>query len=631
MDSSHHFANLSQLIELERTAEAQRAAERKRRMRPAAAEAAGETLIDLLLVEQEPGLGNRFLLRFVKKGGGPLPWTRLDVGSPVVLTPQGEATDQWTRGVVSRRRAESIEVAIADLPEELDASSWRLDLSYDEIALNRQQKALRQAREATSGRIAQLRDVLLNLREPKLGTTATVSPANPDLNPSQLEAITFALAARDIAIIHGPPGTGKTTTVAELIQQTVKKGDKVLACAPSNMGVDNLLEKLLRAGVKAVRLGHPARVLPELREHTLDQLVDAHEDVRVARQLVKDALKLLRKADRYTRAKPQPGEKRALRDEAKALFADARRIEQQTVNYLMDSAEVLCVTTSAIDDAILGGRMFQLAVVDEAGQATEPNTWIPILRAERVVLAGDHCQLPPTVISEPAAKGGLAKSLLERLMEIYPQWARQLTVQYRMHEQIMQFSSDEFYTGTLCPHDSVAQHQLRELPGVQSLPLTQHPVEFVDTSGADLVEEEEPDGESRLNPGEARGVVRKVTELLMAGVPASEIAVITPYGAQVRLLRELLRATSVEVDTVDGFQGREKEAVIVSFVRANTRGEIGFLSDVRRINVALTRARRKLILIGEAATLSQHPFYRRLIDYCERIGAYKSVWEEDWQ
>jgi ATP-dependent RNA/DNA helicase IGHMBP2 len=252
------------------------------------------------------------------------------------------------------------------------------------------------------------------------------------------------------------------------------------------------------------------------------------------------------------------------------------------------------------------------------------------LRAGRVVLAGDHCQLPPTVVAQEAARGGLAVSLMERLVALHgPAVSRRLRDQYRMHEAIMGFSSAEFYEGDLVADDSVKGHLLRDLPGVESTPLTEIPLQFLDTAGAGFDEEVEPEGESRRNPREADLAARKVRQLLDAGVPAGSVGVITPYAAQVRLLRERLAVPGLEIDSVDGFQGREKEAIVFSMVRSNVEGDVGFLADVRRTNVALTRARRFLLVIGDSATLGADPFYGRLLAHCEQVGAYRSVWEED--
>ena len=498
------------------------------------------------------------------------------------------------------------------------------------MATQRQRAALEQARVLRGDRAAILRDVLLGQRQPEFGVDRAVGALDRSLNEVQLDAVQFALSARDVGLIHGPPGTGKTTTVVEVIRQAVRRGRKVLACAPSNLAVDNIFERLLGFGERVVRLGHPARVLPELREHTLDLLVERHRDVRLARKLVKQAMSLFREAGRQRRTAPKPGERKQLRDDARSLLADARKMELQAAESILDSAAVICATTTGIDSQLLGPRRFDLVVIDEACQSTEPGCWIPLLRGDRLVLAGDHCQLPPTVVSQEAAAEGFGTSLFERLVDHYGTGiARRLTVQYRMHQAIMDFSSRELYDGQLEAHASVREHRLCDLPGVAAAPITEWPLEFIDTAGAGYDEELEPDGESRLNRQEAELVARKVRELLDAGVAARDIAVISPYGAQVRLLREQLDVPGLEIDSVDGFQGREKEAVVISLVRSNPKGEIGFLADIRRMNVAMTRARRKLLMVGDSATLGGHPFYTRLLEYCEGLGAYRTVWEEE--
>jgi hypothetical protein len=624
------FQRLARLLDLESRAEAQRAAEQARRMSPEEAQRLGNTLVDLVVADEQAGLGGRYLVQLAKRGHASLPWTRLDVGSPVVLSPNAAKVEQSHRGVVCERSESSICVALDRLPEDLaDHEAWRVDVSFDEVAVQRQRTALQQARSARGDRFAILRDVLLGQRQPEFGVDPEVRPLDPGLNRVQVEAVQFALSARDVGLIHGPPGTGKTRTLVEVIRQALRRGRKVLACAPSNLAVDNLFERLLGFGERVVRLGHPARVLPELRAHTLDLLVERHPDVLLARKLVKQAMSLFREADRHTRAAPKPGERRQLRDDAKSLLADARRLEMQAVESILDSAAVLCATTTGLDSQVIGTRRFDLAAIDEACQSTEPGCWIPILRCERVVLAGDHCQLPPTVVSQEAAAEGFGASLFERLVTLYgPQLARRLSVQYRMHEAIMEFSSREFYDGQLEADPSVRAHLLADLPGLAAVALTQSPVEFIDTAGASFDEETEPDGESRLNRQEADLVRRKVLELLESGLAPADIAVIAPYAAQVRLLRELLAVPGLEVDSVDGFQGREKEAVVISLVRSNLTGEIGFLGDVRRMNVAITRAKRKLLVVGDSATLAGHPFYARMIEYFEGIGAYRTVWEE---
>lgn len=630
MAKSQHFEHLGRLLELEGAAEAQQLAEQSQRRCGSEAERPGTCLIKLVVRDEKPAFGGRVMATLCKRDQTQsLPWNRLGVGTPVFLAEENVPRPHGLRGIVSRRDASSLDVVLPATPEtEHDRPTFRLDLASDEISRQRQRSALEEARRAERGRLSRLRDVLLGIQPPRFDERTPLTPLDDNLNRSQIEAVEFALTAKDVAIIHGPPGTGKTRTVVELIRQAIARGEKVLACAPSNLAVDNLLERLVCAGENAVRLGHPARVLPELQEHTLDWLVDAHPDVVLARRLLREAQGLRDKAARFTRAKPLPGARQEMRREARELVADARRIEDQVVEHLLDRAAAMCVTLTGIDAQVLGDRQFDLVVIDEAAQAIEPACWIPLLRAGRVVLAGDHCQLPATILSSQAAREGLAVSLMERLVrELGPGISRSLTTQYRMHEAIMGFSSAEFYESSLVADDAVSGHLLHDLPHVAAGPLTGTPLQFIDTAGASYDEEQEPNGESRRNPSEAELVGRQVQALLEAGTLPRELAVIAPYAAQVRLLRDQLRIEGLEIDTVDGFQGREKEVVIISLVRSNSKGEIGFLGDTRRMNVALTRARRKLIVIGDGATIGGNSFYQRLLTYFESQEAYGTVWE----
>jgi superfamily I DNA and/or RNA helicase len=627
-----HFQRLSRLLDLEAEAEKLEALRSIERRSPAEAEETGNSLIHLTIRAEDAGLGGCVLLTFGKRNQTlPLPWTRLSTGSPVILSEEGlnHSSPGW-RGIISRLQKDNIQVAFSQaLEPEGERPSFRLDRSTDEIARLRQRQALDRAREAKSSRLATLRDVLIGRQAPLFQTVAAPPFLNGGLNTSQQQAITFALNAEDVAIIHGPPGTGKTTTLVELIRQITRSGGSVLAVAASNLAVDNLLERLLAAGENVIRLGHPARVSPELREHTLDLLVENHPDMRLARKWMQEANVLRAQASKFYHTKPQPGVREALREEAKQLREDARAVEEQVVDRILGGARVVCSTATGLDPDLLGARRFDWCVMDEASQSTEPVVWIPLQYAEKLVLAGDPCQLPPTVLSAAASAQGFNVSMMERLLGKSAAGISQLlTTQYRMNTDIMTFSSDAFYHGSLLADASVSAALLHDLPGVACSELTDCPVHFIDTAGASYDEEVEPDGDSRLNEMEAELVLKKAQALIEAGVKAEQIAVITPYSAQVRLLREKFRKLEIEIDSVDGFQGREKEAVIVSLVRSNREGEVGFLADTRRMNVALTRARRKLIVIGDSATITSHPFYKKMVEYFESIGAYHSVWEE---
>lgn len=626
-----HFQRLIRCLDHEATAETCSVAGASRRAGSDSAERSGASLVGLAIRDETTGFGGRGVVTLGKRDRRlELPWTRLNAGTPVVLSEEQVPSEAAWRGIVTNRDRETITVALAESPEPVaDRPAFRLDLSADEISRQRQREALHRAAAADRGPLAALKRCLLGEEPPVFRTPMAWAPLS-SLDDSQREAVSHALAADGLAVIHGPPGTGKTTTVVELIRQTIRRGERVLACAPSNLAVDNILERLLTAGERAIRLGHPARVLPELREHTIDVLVESHPDLKLAREWTNEAWALRRQANKYLRAAPPPGERRNLRAEAKQLLDDARRSESQLVSYLLDSATVVCATLTGLNAELLGDREFDLVVIDEAAQATEPPCWIPLLRSRRLVLAGDHCQLPPTVVSPAARQDGFHVSLMERLHDRWGQTiSRRLTTQYRMHEQIMQFSSDAFYGSSLIAAASVRQHVLADLAHVSAGPLTQSSLRFYDTAGSSCVEQAEAEGSSRENRGEAAFVAGHVAELLSAGVAATDIAVITPYAAQARLLRELILDAAVEIDTIDGFQGREKEAVVISLVRSNPHHELGFLTDTRRINVALTRARRRLTVFGDSSTLANHEFYLRLLEYFESQDAYGTVWELD--
>ncbi|HET9552165.1 MAG TPA: AAA domain-containing protein, partial [Anaeromyxobacteraceae bacterium] len=453
-------------------------------------------------------------------------------------------------------------------------------------------------------------------------------PRGPDLgaplNAEQARALDLADRAVDVALVHGPPGTGKTTVLVEVIRRAVARGERVLACAPSNLAVDNLLERLLAAGVDGVRVGHPARVLESLLDRTLDARTEAHEAARIAAGLVEEAFALRRSASKR-RQKRGPGrfsEARAAERDARALLAEARALEARAEAEVLDRAPVVLATLTGLEAAPLAGRRFALAVIDEATQAVEPAALLALLKADRAVLAGDHLQLPPTVLSAAAQAGGLGRSLFERLVALHGDAVKvTLAEQHRMNEAIMRFPSEALYGGALRAHPAVARHALDAAP-----------LEVVDTSGRGF-EEATPDGsDSRENAGEAALVAAEVERVLALGVAPAQVAVIAPYDGQVQRLRALLAARveeGLEVDTVDGFQGREKEAVVVSLTRANGEGEVGFLADVRRMNVALTRARKKLVVVGDGATVASHPFYEAFLAHAQATGAWRSAWERE--
>ncbi|KAJ5245681.1 hypothetical protein N7489_005777 [Penicillium chrysogenum] len=472
---------------------------------------------------------------------------------------------------------------------------------------------------------------------------------DPSLNDSQKEAIQFALASRDIALIHGPPGTGKTHTLIELILQLVQRRKRVLVCGPSNVSVDNIVERLAPKKVPVVRIGHPARLLPSVLEHSLEVLTQTSD----AGGIVKDIRKEIDEKQASIRKTRSGRERRGIYDDLKLLRKEFRERESKCVDNLVRESSVVLATLHGAGGHQLKNQKFDVVIIDEASQALEAQCWIPLLGAEKVVLAGDHLQLPPTVKStgqnskEQTSKGteektgnntdtetlkgvSLERTLFDRLLALHgPGIKRMLTTQYRMHEKIMRFPSDELYEGKLMASDAVKARLLIDLPyEVEGTDDTQEPLVFWDTQGGDFPEKAEDEisqkgallGDSKSNEMEAMVVARHVDNLIDAGIRPESIAVITPYNGQLALLSRMLREkyAGLELGSVDGFQGREKEAVVVSLVRSNAEHEVGFLGEKRRLNVAMTRPKRHLCICGDSETISHgSSFLKHWMDFLE--------------
>jgi ATP-dependent RNA/DNA helicase IGHMBP2 len=607
---------MASLLAAEREEEEARLADAAARLTLAEREARGLALAGVEALD-ETVLAGRSLVAYGRPGR-PLGASRIGVGARVRVELRGERRDDVPSGLVARRSRDRVAVAFDEPPPDW-ATSGRvsLELVPSPVTWERLSAGLRRLESAEGKRW----QAVLAGEAPRFLARARGPVLPAGLAPEQEAALDLADRALDLALVHGPPGTGKTTVLVEVIRRAVARGEKVLACAPSNLAADGLLERLVAAGVDGVRVGHPARVVPALLDRTLEARAEGHESARIAAGIVEEALGLRREA-RKRRERRGPGRFSASRDaerRARELLAEARRLEDRAERDVLDRAPVVVATLTGIDAPALAGRRFALAAVDEATQAVEPAGILALLRADRAVLAGDHLQLPPTVISAAAAKGGLGISLFERLAAVHGEAIRvTLAEQRRMNEAIMRFPSEAMYQGLLRAHPSVAGWRLDD-----------EPLLLVDTAGTGF-EEGAPEGsDSRHNQGEAELVAREVERVRGLGVAPGEVAVISPYDAQVQLLRQLL-ATRVEegleVDTVDGFQGREKEAVVVSLVRSNGAGEVGFLGDVRRMNVALTRARKKLVVVGDSATVARHPFYEAFVRHAQETGAWASAW-----
>ena len=532
----------------------------------------------------------------------------------------------------------------------LGAGKLGIDLTFDEVSYRSMDNALMEVMRARGDRLAELRDVLLGARQARFREFKADDLFYPSaLNESQLAAVRHVITAQDVAIIHGPPGTGKTTTLVQAILETIRRERRVLVCAPSNTAVDLLTEKLAERGVKVIRMGNPSRVSDLLLQHTLDAQLMAHPSYSKMHSMRQTATQLRntandRASDRIRKFGFEERQHRQLmKEEARMLVQAANDLERFITEDVLESVQVITGTLVGASNRDIRHLTFDTVFIDEAAQALEPGCWIPIAKAERVVLVGDHHQLPPTVKSEKAAREGLRETLFEKCIKRQPATARTLTVQYRMHEHIMAFSSQQFYSGQLEAHQSVkraglAAYDPRFAPDL--------PVEFLDTAGLGFLEVTIHESRSTANPEEADLLLKRLSQLLQllrrleprdstehehAQKPLT-IGVIAPYRAQINYLKDaieesyalngLLQDRTLSVGTVDSFQGQERDVIAISLTRSNHHGDIGFLSDIRRMNVGMTRARRKLLLVGDSSTLSANAFYRDLLAYVKRIGGY---------
>src|SRR5215468_6826362 len=512
-----HFEHLRRLLALERRAEEQRLAGERARLSQGERESLGLSAGDLEATDEDVGLGGRFLVTLAR--AGVQPWRNpFSPGDVVEARPRRAEVAPPERALVVRGGRGNVQLAFDRPPPDFVRSGRLvLDLVADDVTFGRADSAVVEVAAGDRGAPGRRRAVLLGKESPRFETERP--PERIDaLNPEQRLAVERALAARDLFCVHGPPGTGKSTVLAAVARNAVARHGRILCTAASNAAVDHLVELCLAEGMRVVRIGHPARVSPRLVERTLDIQVENHPDRMLARQLFDDAFELLANA-------------RSAQAEARALMDEARGLERKAVRDVLGGADVLCATLTALGGAPLATLRFPLALVDEATQATEPLTLLAFLRAERVVLAGDHRQLPPTVLSQEAAAGGLASSLFERLLALHGDPVRQmLREQYRMNAELMELPSRAFYGGELRAHPSVAGRTLATvLPGAT---LDAPPLLFLDSAGKGWEEVAPERGQSLENPGEAEVIVARARALLAAGLPPTEVAVITPYRAQ---------------------------------------------------------------------------------------------------
>lgn len=600
--------------------------------------ALGVALARLRIVEEQAAWGERVRVRVAVPDAVDLDNLRVGPGDPILLW--RERPSDGVKGVLERRDGQGLWLVLDRAVDELDRD-YALDPEAPEVTFDRGDAAIERTRTAlATSDLARIRDVAALVKPPHPLAPVTWTPLDDALDDRQREAVAGALRSGDIAMVLGPPGTGKTRTLVEVVRQRVRRGERVICAAPSNTAVDNLAARLAASGLRVVRLGHPARIAPAIAALSVDAQVDADGATRLAREW-RDRAAAIRKSAMNKRGP----EARALWTEARALDRDAAQELANAARAIVDRAEVVLTTCTGCQHAYVRDITFDCVVIDEATQAPDPILLVALGRARVCVLAGDPHQLGPVVVAGGAVEEVLGTTIFERLAAAHPDSYVMLEQQHRMHEAIMTFPSRSMYGGRLRASPAVAHHVLADL-GVADDPDRPQPIWLIDTAGKDWLEARtdfDPGSSlnnapafqfdpSTYNVGNAERIAAEARRLLSRGLAPTDLAIIAAYSAQARRLRELLqaeRAAGLEIGTVDGFQGREKEAVIVDLVRSNERGEIGFLANTRRMNVALTRAKRFLLVVADSATLGNHPYYAELLGYLDSIDAHGSAWSDD--
>ncbi len=556
-------------------------------------------------------------------------------GASVALFSNHQAREDRLEGILTHVSGNRLKIHFQtdELPEWSRNGKLGVDLLFDNNSYDEMQHALRKATQMDENKALQaLIRILINQEKPSF-STETFNGELKNLNEAQQLAVNKIVSAQQLAIVHGPPGTGKTTTLVQAIKaMAARQPEKILVVAPSNTAVDLLTEKLSASGLNVVRVGNPARVSEQLQAATLDHKMAAHPEMKVVKNLKKQADAYRNMAHKYKRSfgHAERAQRKALFDEAHKLIKEVERSEQYIMDHVFAGAQIVTATLVGSNHHTVRHLKYDTIVIDEAGQALEPACWIPILKANKVVLAGDHLQLSPTIKSSRAAKEGLGNTLFEKMVTAHPESVVLLNEQYRMHQSIMGYSSAVFYQDKLVAHHSVADALLFKMDV---------PLNFIDTAGCSYDEKQQ--GTNISNPDEAVFLLKHLQLLLEQNSTQNGlnkmpgIAVISPYKEQVQLLRALLAdnpffepySKNISVNTIDAFQGQEREVVYISLTRSNPEGTIGFLADTRRMNVAMTRARKKLVVIGDGATLSKAAFYANFISYASDLNGYHSAWE----
>ncbi|MEY4029370.1 MAG: hypothetical protein RL284_713 [Bacteroidota bacterium] len=554
-------------------------------------------------------------------------------GNPIRLC---EITDQkegtYLVGVVHFVREDTMQIIFGQsfLPDWVFKSSIAILPEFDEKSYREMESVLKTLKNTHKGRVQHFKEILFGDKLPIFSLLKDEVP-NILLNNSQNDAINHIISAKDISIIHGPPGTGKTTTLVSAIARLCDIEYQVLVCAPSNTAVDLLTERISKKGINVVRLGNISRVDEDILNHTLDYQISAHEESKAIKRMRIEADALRKKANSF-RAPLDYGQKRQKREllsEASDLSTWVNQLEKRLIEQILDRAQVITCTLVGAAHSLLAGRKFTTVLIDEAAQALEPATWIPILKAERVVLCGDPFQLPPTVKSRDANKSGLALTLMEKAIQ--KGFVHQmLEVQYRGNELIMGYSNQYFYNNKLLASPTVKD---KKLPFQDNSPLI-----FIDTAGTGFEEKPEPGSGSLYNADEfsllREHIYRIINETqTLVNFDFPSIVILSPYKGQINYMEREIRADdklvnlAIKVKTIDGFQGQESDIVIVSLVRSNGKNDIGFLKDYRRFNVAITRAKCQVVVVGDSSTIGKDLFFAGFLDYCESNASYRTAWE----
>lgn len=558
---------------------------------------------------------------------------RFQQGAMACLFKTAERIDveQKLFGTISRLTEKQIEIQFTntDFPDWAEEGKLGLDSYFDEHSYQEMNRALEVAINARANRLSELRDILVGDKSAVFSKRKTNIDDNL-LNDQQKQAVQTILQSEDVAVVHGPPGTGKTRTILASLQYLIADKKKILLIAPSNTAVDVLLGGCAARQWQVVRIGNPVRIADDLKSYALETKVINHPDYSTVKKYKSEAEKLRKQGRKYKRnfgARERQNRKN-LYTEAREVLQHAHVLEANIEKEILDNSDIICATPVGITSYASRNLQFSIVFIDEASQCLEPACWIALLRSERVVLVGDHQQLPPVIHSQQALEQGLATTLFAKAIEKFSHQKILLNIQYRMNEAIMGFSGKMFYQKKLIADTSVKKITLQDFM-TSSEGFYSYPLRFIDTAGYDAAEQLQQNATSFHNTGEALLIEKILEEYRPILTQNIEAGILSPYRGQVQYLQSTLNIENynIEIDTIDSFQGREKQMIIISLVRSNDEGEIGFLSDIRRMNVAMTRAKRLLLIIGDSSTIGQHPFYSELLSYVEQKGYYSSAWE----